>query len=285
VKPDWTDSSEVIGYQDLAGAFHPGVLLEAAEEAAKDPGRQHFLLLDEMNLARVEYYLAEYLSVMEERRFDTKSKAFVSPPLAPTASDQAWRTVSIPPNLTLVGSVNMDETTHGFSRKVLDRGFIIELAAVDLSNFGSVGSPPNPFPWTTTDWRGKHARVTDANTQAPPVTDVVAVLEDVNDYLSELQLDVGYRVRDEIALFCIEAESILSAFAASDGASVDPLDLAIMMKVLPRIQGGSQRIGTLLASLSTWAEGGSGRQFPMCAKRIAIMQRRFDQEGFTSFWL
>jgi AAA domain (dynein-related subfamily) len=291
VKPDWTDSSEVIGYEDLAGVFHPGALLRVAKRAAGDSNRQYFLLLDEMNLARVEYYLAEFLSIVEERWYDSTTKSFVSPPLAPHArpdpANANWTEVSIPANLTLIGSVNMDETTHGFSRKVLDRGFIVELADVDLDNFGSSGTPA-VTPWTAAEWRGAYARVTDADTQKPPVVDVVAVLGELNDYLSMLQLHVGYRVRDEVALFCLNAEPIASAFVTSGGEDVDPLDLAIMMKVLPRIQGGTQGIGTLLEVLATWAAGGEdglGRQFPMCAKRIAIMRQRFDQEGFTSFWL
>jgi hypothetical protein len=287
VKPDWTDSSELIGYEDLASTFHPGALLLAAEQASTDPYRQHFLLLDEMNLARVEYYLAEFLSVMEERWFDSASKNFASPPLAPTAADPTWTNVSIPPNLTVVGSVNMDETTHGFSRKVLDRGFIIELADVDLENFGGAGSP-TPAPWTATDWVSAYPRIADAETEQPPVSDVVAVLNELNDYLSDQQLHVGYRVRDEIALFCLNATPLSASFVTSGGEEVDSLDLAIMMKVLPRIQGGTQGIGTLLTALSAWATGGGdglGRQFPMCAKRLAIMQRRLVEEGFTSFWL
>jgi hypothetical protein len=292
VKPDWTDSSEVVGYEDLTGDFHPGALLREAEAATGDSENEHFFLLDEMNLARVEYYLAEFLSLLEERQRDQGDGRIKSPPLAeaapPDSSGKDWSGIYLPGNLAVVGSVNMDETTHGFSRKVLDRGFILEFGDVDLANFGNPGTP-SPQTWTASDWEGDYLRITEhPNLNDPIIQDVVQVLSKLNDHLSELQLHFGYRVRDEIALFCINAHAVVPQFVTLGGEDVDPLDLAIMMKVLPRIQGGSQGLRTLLDALATWAAGGetgTERQFPFCAKRIAIMRERFDQEGFTSFWL
>ena len=68
VRPDWTDSSDVLGYTDLAGRFRPGPLLMLAEQAAKQPEVHHVCVVDEMNLARVEQYFAEVLSRIEDRR-------------------------------------------------------------------------------------------------------------------------------------------------------------------------------------------------------------------------
>jgi hypothetical protein len=293
VKPDWTDSSEVIGYEDLTDKFHPGTLLRAAEAAAADPDTQHFFLLDELNLARVEYYLAEYLSLLEERWRDPADGKIKSAPLAKSSpldsSGKDWSGIYLPSNLAVIGSVNMDETTHGFSRKVLDRGFVLEFGDVDLSSFGSPGATPTPATWTAADWQSDYLRITDhPDLTDPIIVDVVDVLTKLNDHLAALQLHFGYRVRDEVALFCIGAEAVRSSFITLSGEDVEPLDLAIMMKILPRIQGGSQGLRALLDALAQWAAGGedgTGRQFPFCARRIAIMRDRLTQEGFTSFWL
>ena len=292
VKPDWTDSSEIIGYTDLTDGFHPGALLRAAQKAVEDPSKHHFLLLDELNLARVEYYLAEFLSVLEERRVESDG-LIRSPALLGTSASGPvtgnWSETFLPNNFTLLGSVNMDETTHGFSRKVLDRAFVLELSDVDMANFGAVEGVPQGNKWTPADWTGIGLQVSDGmDLSSLIVLSAVQELEQLNGYLARLQLHVGYRVRDEIILFCMNAQNALSSFVTLGGEDIDPLDLAIMMKVLPRVQGGSQGVRMLLDSLAIWAAGGedgSGRQFGVCAERIGVMSDRFNQEGFTSFWL
>ncbi|HHW61226.1 MAG TPA: EVE domain-containing protein, partial [Syntrophomonadaceae bacterium] len=71
---------------------------------------------------------------------------------------------------------------------------------------------------------------------------VITVLTEINSILIQAQLQVGYRVRDEVALFILHAEEIISSFVTNDGMPVDPMDLAIQMKILPRIIGGSTPI-------------------------------------------
>ncbi|HEY0770505.1 MAG TPA: AAA family ATPase, partial [Sphingobacteriaceae bacterium] len=141
VRPDWSDSSDLLGYERLNGSFQPGSLLRFAEKAQSEPEKQFFFVLDEMNIARVEYYLAEVLSHLEERHPDGNGR-FTSGPLMPyvreTEDGKNWSQVRLPDNLCIVGSVNMDETTYGFSKKVLDRAFVIEFSTVDLSAIGEV---------------------------------------------------------------------------------------------------------------------------------------------------
>src|SRR5690606_38685820 len=115
VRPDWTDPAEVLGYTDLAGRFRPGALLRPARAAAEDPAREHLVVLDEMNLARPEHYLAEVLSRIEAR--EATAAGFVTPPLLTQPLDAPgadWNAVRLPPNLALVGTVNVDESAHAF---------------------------------------------------------------------------------------------------------------------------------------------------------------------------
>lgn len=135
VRPDWTDSSDLIGYVDLQGEFRPGVFLKTAEEADRNPHQYFVSLIDEMNLARVEHYFAEVLSTIEDRQ-PASTGGFASQPLFARNSGSElgdWATQRIPANLGIVGTVNMDESSHGFSRKVLDRAFTIELSEVDFA--------------------------------------------------------------------------------------------------------------------------------------------------------
>jgi len=317
VRPDWTDSSDVLGYVDLQGSFRPGRLLEIFREAMTQDDRHWVCVIDEMNLARVEQYFAEILSNIEDRRQQT-SGGFASGTLVGHAlgqDDEEWAGVYLPPNLALVGTVNMDESAHGFSRKVLDRAFTLELSDIDLKDWrgSSDTEPPRPRIWPTSAWHPRAimlGRLDQLTHEEEELVDrVVAQLIEVNGVLRQAQLQLGYRSRDEIALFVLHAQDVSGAFRERDGSKVDPIDLAIQMKVLPRILGGSNSIRGVLSGLlgwahdgtprsaedvgelvSSWEEGGRkdklvGSLFPRSAARLCLMWQRLEHEGFTSFWL
>jgi GTPase subunit of restriction endonuclease len=290
VKPDWTDSAQTIGFENLAGQFVPGEFLLEAEEATANEARQHFILLDEMNLARIEYYLAEVLSLLEERRRQADG-SIVSPPLAPNAPPDAagrvWSGVAIPGNLAVIGSLNMDETTHSFSRKVLDRAFVLEFADIDLTSLPASPKPVEQVEWSMDDWAPPILSVRELPVTHETTFKIVGEeLGKVNDLLVPLQVQVGYRVRDELVIFMANAAACIDSFTTRAGAKVDPLDLGMSMKVLPRVQGGGPSIKRALDGLRAWATGeGSIPRYPLTLARLEAMTRRFDDEGFTSFWL
>ncbi|MBD8467061.1 AAA family ATPase [Plantibacter sp. CFBP 8798] len=284
VRPDWNDSSELLGYKSLTGDFEPGHLLRFAREAKANPDMQYFFLLDEMNIARPEYYFAEVLSRIEE------TGVLLDPagatPLKPEAGAE-WGSIAMPANLAVVGSVNMDETTFGFSRKVLDRAFVIEFSEVDLSLIGQGELAARPRAWHSDAWRRESATLFHhPRSTEPSVIRVVETLSELNAVLKLAQLHFGYRVRDEVAMFVLAAERSPDQFESAEGGQIDPLDLAISMKVLPRIQGSGVVISNLLRQLAEWAQpsDGAGSAFPVCAQRIDLMQRRLVETGFTNYW-
>ncbi len=155
VKPNWHDSSDLIGYVSRINGekYVVGPFLRFIAKAIKDPKRPYFLCLDEMNLAPVEQYFAEYLSVIESRKL--QDGQIETDPIVPFENTEAYgslidqlfdsdeerkaykteeggKRLTIPENLFVVGTVNMDETTFSFSRKVLDRAMTIEMNEVDL---------------------------------------------------------------------------------------------------------------------------------------------------------
>lgn len=318
VRPDWTDSSDVLGYCNLQGSFRPGSLLSFAKDAEVAKEKQFVCIMDEMNLARVEHYFAEVLSQIEDRHI-CDSGGFASYSLINQKllnEDQVWTKQGLPANLAIVGTVNMDESAHGFSRKVLDRAFTIEFSEINLDSWEkniNVESEVGTDGWPIEAWYPRAVRlgeltdVTDLDRQA--INQVVAALTDINEILIKAQLQVGFRIRDELALFVLHARDMISSFVDHKGNKVDPLDMAIQMKVLPRIIGGSSAIRQVVMELLAWSTGQKiviesdaqslieswiveGRpsalqnaKFPRTAARLCLMWDRLMNEGFTSFWM
>ncbi len=316
VRPDWTDSADVLGYVDLQDQFRPGVVLQAAQAASKDGEHYHLCLLDEMNLARVEHYFAEVLSAIEDRHpsadggYETTKLVAQALP----AGFEQWQEQTIPANFGIVGTVNMDESSHGFSRKVLDRAFTLELSEVDLDLGQSRPSEDvEPAQWLPSFWHCRATRISECDPDDPKFRSAAKkateALQRVNECLMHSQLQVGYRTRDEVILFLLNADELSDLFITRDRKTVDPLDLALMMKVLPRLVGGSNAIRRTMTGLlglshgqsmsepddaetlvENWVSAGrpdtvDGVTYPRTASRLCLMWERLTYEGYTSFWL
>ncbi|NLY86705.1 MAG: AAA domain-containing protein, partial [Tissierellia bacterium] len=136
VKPDWTDSTELFGYKNISDSFIPGPLTLILDEASRpeNVNKPYFICLDEMNLARVEHYLSEYLSIIESRGFKDNGRIETDKifPEGYLPTGHKYYNLRIPENLYIIGTVNMDDTTFAFSRKVLDRVNTIEFSEVRL---------------------------------------------------------------------------------------------------------------------------------------------------------
>ena len=304
VRPDWSDSSDLFGHTDLNGTFVPGCVLDFLAEAQRNPDHPYILCLDEMNLARVEYYLSDFLSVIETREF--RGGHIATDALVPDsiygkdeAARKAYGELFFPENLYVVGTVNMDETTFPFSRKVLDRANTIEFNYVDLvPDFsGTVESvrlkEKNDF--LKTEYLLLAQCPEDAQES---VQQVCAQLEKINRILQTANAHVGYRVRDEICFYMLNNRE--AQLMSGDAA----LDHEIMQKILPRIQGSSASIKDMLCRLfreilagdydrqagdaagmeKRIGQGGNIR-YPLSARKVMFMVRRFEEDGFTSYWL
>ena len=320
VRPDWTDPAETMGYTDLGGRFRPGVVLRAAR-AATPPGdggapRFHTLVLDEMNLGRPEHYLAEVLSRIEQR--EPAPGGWHSPPLLAETlgpADAGWQLVRLPPTLGLVGTVNVDESAHAFSRKVLDRAFVLELAPRALSDWRTVadGDPAPPSEtWPARAWTPRATRLGElgalSDDSRPSVERAVATVAETGAILEPAGLGVGYRARDEVALFVLHAAETARAFRTAGGDPVDPLDLALLAKLAPRIDGARAAARAAAYGLLGWAVDGrpadaaratalvddwqaagrppalDGARFPRTAARLARVAEGALDDGVASFW-
>jgi hypothetical protein len=217
-----------------------------------------------MNLAHVEYYFADFLSVLESGRDEegwTKESLRL----------ERIGNLPLPPNLYIVGTVNIDETTYMFSPKVLDRAFTLEFREVDFSNYPPEGTDRNWTPEQTEKLRqnilkdlrngGKFcAEVADKNKVKKALQDLggkKAELEELNRTLQPYDLHFGYRVLDEIALFVQNATQAPDGVGKLDEneemAKDKALDYAVLMKVLPKFHGPRQKLETPLREVLKWA--------------------------------
>jgi hypothetical protein len=134
VRPEWTDPTGLTGYFDvLTNRYVVPTFLEAVLVATAHRESPVFVILDEMNLARVEYYLSDVLSCMETQGALQLHSNGV--PLEGTTGASIRAEMPLPPNLFIVGTINVDETTSPVSDKVLDRASVIDMSTVDVTGF------------------------------------------------------------------------------------------------------------------------------------------------------
>jgi len=318
VRPDWSDSTDLFGHTDLSGEkFIAGEMLDFIKKAKEDRERPYILCLDEMNLARVEHYFSDVLSIIETRKFDEngsiKSAELIGDSVLgkDKSAKEDYARICLPENLYIVGTVNMDETTFQFSKKVLDRANTIEFNEVDLSPLDNSVAAEGVAPIEQSNGFLKSKYITLKECpNSELVKDVCSKLQEVNGILAKYNAHVGYRVRDEIVFYMLyNAESGLLA-------EKQAFDNALMQKILPRIQGSNGGVKQMLCELfdyctesqgniaqkakgnsdvsgeidalletATSDEGKSAIKYPKSAKKIASMVRSFESDGFTTFWI
>lgn len=278
VRADWTTPDPLLGYEDAllpldssgARAWHVPPALEFLLRAYRDPQRPHVLVLDEMNLAHVERYFADVLSGME-------SGEPVLPNLTrsggsywyPVRSEQDL--VSLPTNLFVIGTVNVDETTYQFSPKVLDRSFSFEFRVATDELDGSLRHlepvmPGHPDHVATVaavsadpDWHLLNPSTTQSEMEG--------LLVELHGLLAPIGLEYGHRsYREALRMAAILSASGLSAFE-------DIADWTVMTKVLPRVHGSRRQLEPFLRSLQSLAEGDDSEkpQHPLIARKVGRM--------------
>ena len=251
VRPDWTDPTGLLGFVNSIAdppSFQAAEALHLLLAADADRTRPYFLCLDEMNLARVEHYFAPFLSAMEGAAGTLALHGEMD------AIDNVQPRIAWPENLFIFGTVNMDESTHPFSDKVLDRAFTFEFWDVDLAA------------WKTS----KHADGADATI----VDQVAQHLQALYSALYPARRHFGYRTADEVLAYC-EAGSAALAIESL-------LDSATLMKVLPRIRGDDS--GPLEQALTALAAATPATRFPRAAHKIQQMSDSLKDSGQARFW-
>lgn len=330
VKPDWSDSTDLLGFRNIEGKFTCGEITEIAYRAMMNPEVPYFICLDEMNLARVEYYFSDILSIMETRRCNEDGEIITNVLLSETqigrdaASISTYGDVYIPQNLYIIGTVNMDETTFPFSKKVLDRANTIEFNKVDLSYSFDDEEDTTEYQNDNDKCRVYHnnflksefLKIKDCKENKEIALKTIDRLIGINKILEKYDNHFGYRVRDEIVFYMIYAMKYdLMTFD-------EAFDLCMVQKILPKIGGSSSDTLEMLASIfehindykiqnkeymeeceldkmskdvfpTSWENNNDELQihsnlrkskYRCTNEKLISMMRRFIRDGFTTFW-
>ena len=298
VRPDWNDSTELIGYKNLESKFIKGKLTQIIEEASQNLDNPYFVCLDEMNLARVEYYLSDYLSVIESRRkVDDK---IVTDKLIYDSEIDEEETLSLPENLYIVGTVNMDDTTFQFSRKVLDRANTIEFSEVNLENLFGENSEEDNLDENIEVYndflKSTYLKTIDIEDEYRDYAiEINKKIIDINNILKKSQKQFAYRVRDEILFYMIENKK------ANLLDENEAFDYQIMQKDLPTISGSENLVKETLVNLFNFvcekeilndsdieeAEQFLNSQdikYKKSAEKIIYMLKGYNYDGYASYW-
>lgn len=369
VKPNWHDSTELLGYySNLSKSYQFKKFVKFLVKAKLNPDVPFFVCLDEMNLAPVEHYFAEILSIIETRKHPKKENSDeVDMNVIKTGSivenqyfkkmawkdnggalhqktdmsDKDWyeyffdvsimsegekaqiakyqyeRTLQIegltlPDNVIIIGTVNMDDTTHQFSRKVIDRAMTIEMNGGKLSEM--YGGSKN-LEYLSDDeqrkWQSAFFQryvTADEVLEAHPneandiMEKVPARLEEINKALKGTPFEVSYRVLNELTIMIGVMLDDSEEEEDIDSIIDKAVDRILLMKILPRIEGDSDMFNLSqdfqrkhevkyanrlewLKELAPAIMDESDEHYPQTARgKIQEMIERLENQEFTRFW-
>jgi hypothetical protein len=298
VRPDWNDDRSLLGYYNpLTKEYQKTEFLEFIMKASQDIKNPYFVCLDEMNLARVEYYFSTFLSAMESGSKEISLKGYGM--IKTWDGREIVDKTSIPPNLFFTGTVNMDETTYRFSPKVLDRANTIEFHEIDLIK---PRKKPDLTPKISDliDLFNEHFLNDDVrlksvepkkyqNTESQEYQEwekdnwdeLVGFLDRINTKaLEKPNLHFGYRIRDEILRYMYFAEKLSS----DDFTTETALDLQIKQKILPRIKGPENIKEALKSLQDIIQEKLQSIEKPQSMPKLDQMLKALDTNGYTDFY-
>lgn len=308
VRPDWTDARALLGfYNPLTRSYQPTptlrLLLRAHAEvqaAGTDRlPRPFFLIFDEMNLARVEHYFSDFLSVMESG----EAIHLHDDPQVEEEEDIPRR-ITVPRNVFVIGTVNVDETTYMFSPKVLDRAFVLEFNDVDLGGLAgpvqSEDAESTPLALVNLEGglklRGQGSGDEWKRFETLLHGDARALLGKIHDALAIENRHFGYRVAREVARFI---DLAVEQAGAGDATVRAALDVSVLAKILPKLHGSQGEIEATLKRLLAIAtgnkpdgevfdahgalNGGVELPLPRTARKLGRMLYRLRLNGFVSF--
>jgi len=311
VRPDWMDNKGLLGfYNILDQKYHSTPLLDLLLNAMENPGKPHFVILDEMNLAKVEQYFSDFLSIMESRTSDRPEGENITLHAGKDVKAEDGRSIPnkihIPSNVFFTGTVNVDETTYMFSPKVLDRANVIEFNEVDLDGYSSGVSNHDPFYLENPDVRHMlldpaippFCSLQDYNRFKEIVGGDANPFQELLNRLKTYNMHFGYRVVNEMSRF---------VWMAREGCGEqlglgDVIDIQLLQKVLPKFHGTQGRLEKPLADLLCFCFGkdyggekpsedlvqkarevDNDALYPRSARKIARMIENLRTLGYTSF--
>ena len=286
VGADWTDNRPLLGFRNLLAeggkTYVAPPALRIILKALSNPESPHFLILDEMNLSHVERYFADFLSSMESKeklKLHDCAEALKTEDGILVEGKVAW-----PSNLFVIGTVNIDETTYMFSPKVLDRAHVIEFkVAWEEIESGLEGAVPGELLPLRTEQVQEFMRVAQVKDKALSEEDheaLVEVLRDMHEALEGSRFVFAHRTARECLNFVASAQALAKADIVPPQDTKDLIDLAILQKALPKLNGAA---GTLSKVLDDLIKVADKHDLDLCKEKLEAMSRQLKADQFVSF--
>ncbi|MDO4295149.1 MAG: hypothetical protein Q4D90_03205 [bacterium] len=287
VRPSWNDDSDLLGYVDLVHMVYRASdsgFVDLLVRAQKDENKNKLFLVcfDEMNLARVEHYFSQFLSLLErpssQRELQLYDKQY-SGRLYNSAEYPSR--IQIGDNVKFIGTVNIDESTYHFSDKVLDRANVIQLDVLDYSKqwekkkYGSLVN----INWTMDDY----IAITKSSSEED-MQEVHRLLWEIHSLLhrANSKYGVGPRIVKNIDLYLWNLpKSGVGGFSFSDG-----IDLQIAQRVLTKVRGPENQLGEILNSRSEhnfhqiFDAYAHLSDFKLCRETVSQKQKELESYGY-----
>lgn len=287
VRPSWNDDSDLLGYVDLVHMVYRAsdsgfvdFLVRAQKDENKD--KLYIVCFDEMNLARVEHYFSQFLSLLErptnQRELQLYDKQYSG--RLYNSSEYPSR-IKIGDNVKFIGTVNIDESTYHFSDKVLDRANVIQLDILDYSKAWEkkkYASLVN-INWSVDDYKAITIMNSDEDMQK-----VHQLLWDIHTLLhgGNSKYGIGPRIVKNIDMYLWNLpKSHLGDFSFSDG-----IDLQIAQRVLTKVRGPENQLGEILNSKSEkninqiFDEYKELSDFKICREIVLQKQKELEAYGY-----
>ena len=331
VGADWTDTRPLLGYENILGSTPSYTVPKALDliiRASRNPDRPFFLILDEMNLSHVERYFSDFLSIMESKKIDTEASTIKlhankggMPSTDGNVGGKVEQRIQWPDNLFVIGTVNIDETTHMFSPKVLDRAHVIEFkpdeaqitAGLKASWEKTAQSETNDElrkesekgTWTEalSGILFKENRIEKLRKSTEHLSNEKTIIEkrimDAWRTLSKTRFSFSHRTAQETADYIFICHRLLKENAEILGEPPglnNLIDLAFLQKILPKINGSAETLSvkadkkdpktaakeaTLLDVLIS--EFKKDAELTLCIQKLEEMKATLEREHFVSF--
>lgn len=242
VRPSWMDDGDILGYLDRNRMLYfpsDTGLAELLVEASRHPEKMYIVCFDEMNLARAEYYFAQFISVLEKK--ENPALQLYNPSLEERVYNHSDYPARIPlmDNVLFMGTVNVDESTYHFSDKILDRANVITLHQRKFSDMARLTRREvAPEVEVSADeyrqFRKDEGVVTLSDEE-------LHLLDDLNVALDERGTSggIGYRVVSDMSRYLANIPS------GSPMNRKEALDMQIVQRVLTKVRGSREQIGYL----------------------------------------
>ncbi len=249
VESSWRDKNELLGYyNEFSKTYTPKKFTQALYKARLNPETVTFIVLDEMNLSRIEYYFSDFLSLMENEE-DKREIKLLNVNLRRTENGQVvpyyglfeGHTIKMPQNVWFVGTANRDESTFEISDKVYDRAHTM--------NFNKRAAKPlaygEPIPQRYLTVSAFNAILENAKTAVRFNIDRYPLIKEVEALLEPYNISFGNRIANQIETF---VSIYCSCFADPDSVLKDAVEKILLSKVVSKLEFKSVENKTQLAA-------------------------------------